>query len=597
MSQAALFGELSADGRLVILAGQGDPWEMRDIGTALKHITPLISKAPGGLVSVPCTWPAVTQLSHSFTGNGDGSARWVPLPRLREWILAEFTRRTAPPAPLIAEFPPGMKLRDYQREGAAQIAAMRKFLLLDEPGVGKTACAIAGLAEIQALGGNIFPCVIIVPSWDVADVWQREIAAWAPGWRTMLWGGPGRNINKALDQAGILITTYATVRIDAADAKGPLCKLRPAAVIGDEIHLIKSSALVTSKGNSTQSAAFRRIAAHAGIVIGLSGTLVTQDIGDTFPPLQAIDPASFSDKQRYTWRYCKTVSTDYGEEITGLNRLAEPELRTCLLGSMRRVAKADVLAQLPPKIYSVRKVKLPDRWRNAYEQMETDMLASLPDNGGELPAMATITQMMFLARIASSAGTAEITEEPDEITGEMKKHYHYRMQAPSWKSDVLLEILAERPGRPVAAFAPFRPLVEIAGQAAEKAGLRVGYVTGLGDGTTRGTRQQAITDFQAGKLDLIAVTTGAGGTGITLTAAGTAVMLQRPWPLGDSIQSEDRVHRIGSEKWEHGVEIIDIVAEDTVDSRIRERLREKGGQLAQWTRDPRIIRELLGGLR
>ena len=75
-----------------------------------------------------------------------------------------------------------------------------------------------------------------------------------------------------------------------------------------------------------------------------------------------------------------------------------------------------------------------------------------------------------------------------------------------------------------------------------------------------------------------------------------AVFLQRP-ALGESIQAEDRVHRIGSEIHAHGVEIIDIVARDSVDSRRRELLKEHAGQLAEYVRDPRIVRGLLGGLR
>ena len=594
---AILYGEITPDGTRIILLGQGDAWSLKRAGEELSHITPLRTREAGGMVSVPATWAAVTQLAFTFNGQGTDACRWVPGPALTEWIMAEWTRRTAAPTPLQAEFPAGRVLRPYQAEAAARIANVRKFLLLDEPGVGKTISAVAGLAEIQARGGDIFPMIITVPSWDVADVWQREIAAWMPRWLTVLWGSPKRDIGKALDQAGILITTYATARIDASDAKGPLTALRPVTVIGDEVHAVKAAAVVTGKGNSTVSAAYRRICAHAVNVIELSGTLITRDTGDAFTPLAAMDPLSYPDRKRFTSRFCRSSKKEYGEAIEGLDRLREPEFRFCLLGQMRRVAKADVLTQLPPKIHSVRRVELPAEWRKAYDAMEADMLADLPDGSGELPAFATITQMMFLARIASAAGDAEITEELDEASGELKKHYHYNMKAPSWKADTLMEIMAERPGHPVACFAPYKPLVLIAGKQAEAAGLRVGYVTGIGDGITRATRARAIEDFQAGKLDLIALTTGAGSTGITLTAAGTLVFLQRPWPLGESIQSEDRGHRIGSEIHAHGVEFIDIVAKDTVDSRIRERLVEKGGQLADFVRDPRVVRELLGGIR
>ena len=592
-TSAALFGELTADGSRIILVAQGDDYSLNAIGARLKHLTPLVSNAGGGAVTVPCSWAAVTQISHSFTGNGDASARWVPLPRLREWIIAEVTWRTAAPAPLIAEYPPWLKLRDYQAEGAAQIAAARKFLLLDEPGTGKTCSSIIGLLEIQARGGEIFPCVIVTPSWSVCNVWQREIATWAPHWQTALWGGPGRDIGKALDQAGILLTTYMTARVDASDAKGPLAALRPVTVVGDEVHQAKGTKLTTAKGNSTVSAAYRRICAHAANVVELSGTLITRDTGDAFVPMAAAWPDDFPDRKRFTRRFLATANTEYGETVEGLNPPAEPEFRTMLLGSMRRVAKADVLDQLPDKIYSVRYVDIPPEWRKAYDGMEADMLAELPD-GEEMPAFDTLTRFGRLSQLSSSAADVEVTEEWDEALQAVKKHYQVTLRSPSWKAGELLEILAERPGHPVAVFTPSRQLIEVAGQGyLEKAGYRTGYVTGAVPEKERAT---AIREFQAGNLDVIAVTTGAGGTGITLTAAGTAVFLQRPW-LGESIQAEDRIHRIGSEIHEHGVEIIDIVARDTIDSRRRELLREHAGQAAEFARDPRIVRQLLGGLR
>jgi SNF2 family DNA or RNA helicase len=89
-------------------------------------------------------------------------------------------------------------------------------------------------------------------------------------------------------------------------------------------------------------------------------------------------------------------------------------------------------------------------------------------------------------------------------------------------------------------------------------------------------------------------TTGAGGVGLTLTAAQTVVFLQRPWSLVESLQAEDRAHRIGSEIHD-SIEVVDIVARDTVDTRVRAVLRERAGQLADLVQDPRIVTALLGG--
>jgi SNF2 family DNA or RNA helicase len=172
-----------------------------------------------------------------------------------------------------------------------------------------------------------------------------------------------------------------------------------------------------------------------------------------------------------------------------------------------------------------------------------------------------------------------------------KTHTKVHLKAPSWKVDALLEVMAERPGEPVVVFAPSKQLIMLAGVAAKKAGYRVGYIVG---GQTPAERTGFVDSFQRGELDLICVTTGAGGVGLTLTAARTAVFLQRPYSLVEAMQSEDRLHRIGAERHE-SIEVCDIVARNTIDSRVRQILKERAGQLSDLVQDKRIVAELLGG--
>jgi SNF2 family DNA or RNA helicase len=599
---AVVFGDLHADGRRIILIPQGDGWDMRTVGERLSAMTArkTVEDKAAGIISVPATWMNVTQLSHSFPGT-HGTPRWAPGPRLCQWIVEELTRRTTlPDRAAYPELPPGLEARPYQDAAAAAVAQLGRFLVFDEPGTGKTLSTLLGLEWRRRLGHAISPLVIITPAWAVCDVWAREIARWLPGWKApVMYGGPGRP--DLLGTADVYLTTYSTARIDANDASGPLCRLNPAAIVGDEAHLAKGSRLVTEKGNSTVSAAFRRIASHAGTVIGLTGTPVTLNTEDVFTILAATDPGSFSSRKTFRKRYCETQDdpNGYEEKVTGLKVLAAGEFFAGMTGAMRRVTKKQVMPWLPDKIYSVRRVKMPPEWRTAYDGLRDDMLADLPD-GGELNVMDVIAQYTFLGQLACAAADVEITEGPEEdpYTGLLKKHYHAVLKRPSWKCDAMLEILAERPGQPVVVFAPSRQLAMIAGEMAAEAGRRVGYIVGLGGGVTAKTRQADIAAFAAGKLDLIAATTGAGGTGIDgLQVAGTAVFLQRPRSLGASIQGEDRLHRIGSEIHTRGVEIIDIIAEDTVDETIREQIVAKGGMAAQFFRDPSFVRSLLGGLR
>jgi SNF2 family DNA or RNA helicase len=576
---AGVYADLTKDGKSVVLEVNGDDYELDQAAKALRMLTPLLKPTDpkGGLVC-PATWAAVTQLAVSFNGHPD-VGKWMPMPRLKEWIMGEFLRRNVPPAqPYIPNLPEGLTPRSYQLDAAAWIARSGKFLLFDDPGVGKTVSAILGLKQ-RVIEEDIFPMVIIVPSWDVGDVWARHIAAWAPEWpEPIMYSGPGRFLHD-----GIHITTYATARIDAPDVKGPLAKLKPAAVVADEVHYIKNE-------SAKQSRAVRRIAAHASTFVGLSGTPVTRDTGDVYPVLAAMEPDSWPDRHRFVKRYLSTEDTGYSEDVTGLNMLREPEFRTALAGQYRRVAKADVLSELPPKVHSTRQVDLPPEWRKAYKGMEDDMLAELPD-GQELEVMSVLAQLTRLSQFASSATDVEVTEEADEY-GEIKRHYKVTLRNPSWKIDAMHGVLEERPGQQFVVFAESRQLIDIAGESLTSKGYRCGFITGA---ASKKDRAADIDAFQAGECDVMLATSGAGSLGITLTAAGTAVFLQRSWQLDKAIQPEDRLHRIGQEH--DMVEIIDIIAKDTVDDRVRELLRVKGGHLGQLVKDPRIVRELLGGLK
>ena len=607
--QGALHGELTQDGQNIILMvpREVNDWDTLEIRVRLDKLTALAAFT-GNTAVIPCTWANVVQIGHSF--RPEHGIAWVPHERLRNWIAAESARRMADPPGLETSWPPWLSPRDYQVQDARALAAAGKFLVLHDPGLGKTALTIMGIEQRRRTGTGIFPMVILVPSWDVADVWVREIAQWLPdgAWgEPVIYSGTGRSTGQ--DARGFrrvpgsvpapLITTYATATRDAADANGPLARLEAKTVIVDEAHLVKNA-------RAKRTEATERIAKHADTVIGLSGTFITRDMGDAAPMLKAMDHRSWPSKERFVSRFCQVRQTDYAQEITGLRPETEAEFRACLLGQMARRAKADVLESLPPKIYSVRHPDIPEKWMRAYRQMEADMLAAVPGSEEEMSAFDTLTQLTRLSQLASSAADVrteavldKTTGEPvlDEITGLPKTRQVVTLKAPSWKAESLVEILNERRGQGTAAFMDSRQLAMIAGEECAKAGYRCGYVTGTGGGITRGTRARDVGAFQDGALDVIICTSGAGSLGITLTRAGTVVFLQRSWEFDKFVQPEDRAQRLGAEKFSDHIEVIDIVSKGTVDERRRSTARGRAGQLGQFLGDPRIVRELLGGKR
>ncbi len=599
---ATIHGEIVGQSTLAVLAGgpAASPHELEDVARAaklLKTLTPLFAKSdPPGALTTELTWPAVVQLAETF-----GPA-WQPGPRLTAWIREQVVLRTSL-QPIAYAPPAGLTPYPWQVEGAAMIAATGRVLITDEPGTGKTITTILGLVEWQAqrdqheLGPSFGPVLVVCPA-SVIDSWVDAWNTWAPHLRAIAWRGTPTKRQQLAGTADVYVCSYETARQDApaagTKAMKPLISLGAAAVVVDECHLIKNNA-------TARSQAVRRLAHKAtqsgGAVVCLSGTPITHHPGDLWASLDAMEHGAQPAKKRWVDRYCQVVPGEYDEEILGLLPSREPEFRRTLLGQHRRVAKADVLAQLPPKVYSVRTVDMPKAWRKVYDDFEAQMLAELPaDENGvtqELQVMDLLSVLSHLSALSSAAADVEVTHGPDvdQNTGMPKRHVHLELKAPSWKVDALLELLEERPGQPVVCFAPSRQLVQLAGKAAAQAGLRVGYVVG---GQAPADRTRAVAEFQQGGLDLICATTGAGGVGLTLTAARTVVFLQRPWSLVESLQAEDRCHRIGSEVHD-SIEVIDIVARNTLDTRVRAVLRERAGQLADLVQDPRIVATLLGG--
>lgn len=588
---STIHAEVSRDGRsIVLVAGGLDLESVALAARRLKALTPLFTRSdPPGALVCPLTWAAVVQLSATF---GDG---FRPGARLAGWIETQVAVRTHRPGVTYAP-PAGLAARPYQADGAALIAATGRALITDEPRTGKTITTVLGLVEWRrrrALAGNLpdGPTVVVCPA-SVVDPWVEHWQAWAPHVRAVAWRGPRRR--ELAGAAEVYVTSYETARVDApvagTKAMRSLLELGPSALVVDEAHYLKNK-------SSQRSLAVRRIAKAVdkldGAVVALSGTPITKHTGELWPTLEALEPHAWPASERWVSRYCLSVGTDYEEQILGLHPGREAEFRLALLGQHRRVTRADVMSDLPPKVYSTRTVEIPAKWRKVYDDFESRMLAELPD-GSELSVMDVLSVLTHLSSLASAAADVRIEHGPDldKVTGEPKRHVHLDLKAPSWKVDAALEILAERPGEKVVVYAPSRQLIELMGAAAQAAGHRVGYIVG---GQSAKARSEVRNAFQTpgSGLDLICATTSAGGVGITLSAAGTVVFLQRPWALDASIQAEDRAE--GDLDAAKGTEVIDVITADSVESRVRAALRGKAGQLADLVQDPRLVAGLLGG--
>jgi SNF2 family DNA or RNA helicase len=214
--------------------------------------------------------------------------------------------------------------------------------------------------------------------------------------------------------------------------------------------------------------------------------------------------------------------------------------------------------------------------------MKNLMIAQLED-GEVLTAPSVLTQTLRLVQFANSHATLEVnptTGEPKVILAE-----------PSCKVDSLMSDIknGDFEGESVAVCAVSRQLIYLLSAELEKAKIPHGLITGAQDDIER---QEAIDNFQAGRIKWILFTAQAGGVGVTLTAARRLIMLQRPWSLVDYKQALDRVHRIGSEIHD-SIIVTDYITEKSIESRIIKVLSKKADNFEEVVRDKEKLLDLL----
>lgn len=536
-------------------------------------------------------------------------------PSLAEWARAEVETRIQPSLQIRESLalPPGhpvearlealnlggerYSLYPYQRVGAAFLDAAGSTLLGDDMGTGKCAQTIAALELAQS-----YPALIISPN-SVKSVWAKEFAKWAPH-RKVKVAGSGTVTSQAAVQevangmAEVLILNWESLRslsrlapygsikletcsnCDSRSTRRPdLCQVedkilnttRWAAVVADEAHRAKDP-------KSAQTRALWAIGDRSERRIALTGTPIANEPDDLWSIMRFVAPDEYSRKTLFVTRYVETVLNFYSgfPQSVGLKAATRAEFDKFFLPRFLRRTKAEVLPDLPPKVYERRDIYLTGRQKKAYDQMAKEMVAAI--QGGTLVAGNTLTASLRLRQLASAYGTIVSTTTSNSPMATVDQQV--RLDEPSSKLDELEQVLIELKGRQAVIFAESEQLISLTAKRMDGK-WEYGLITGP---TPQKDRDAYIEAFQSGKLPYLLVTIAAGGEGLTLTAADTAIFLQRPWSAVDNKQAEDRLHRIGQEH--ESVTYIDLVTVGTIEERVFEALAEKEAKLQDLVHDP-----------
>lgn len=348
-------------------------------------------------------------------------------------------------------------------------------------------------------------------------------------------------------------------------------------VVLDEAHRVKDP-----KAQQTRAIWYVMHQASVRYRWALTGTPIANHPGDLWSILHAVAPDEYPTKSKWLDRYALMAWNSFGGmDIVGIRPDTRDEFFRQLDPRFRRVLKAVVLPQLPPKVRSTRYVEMSTAQARMYRDLESRLITRTPD-GQLLIASTQLAAHTRLLQLSSSSVKVE-KPDPDDVTS-----WQVTLVEPSPKLDALEEILDERgvlspsyDGPPVLVAAEHKQLINLAARRLDKLGVRYALVTG---DVSPYDRQKALDALRARTIRVLLFTNKAGGVGMDMSASDTLVNIQRSYSLVDERQKEDRNHRIGSEIHEC-VNIIDVVTRDSVEERQIKTLHEKLERLEEITRD------------
>jgi SNF2 family DNA or RNA helicase len=508
--------------------------------------------------SVPLSWSSCIALRDFF------GSELVVHDDLTKWAW-ELKTKLLDPATMLreslgTEIPGDPRLYEFQRAGVAFLVLVKRALLADEMGAGKTVQTILALRTLRGYGELTGPTLVVCPN-TMKRTWAREIFSWDPDADFEVIGGTAeqrrRQIARGAEKDFMIINweslrahsrlaPYGSVALRKCAACGGTGTVKTAqcevharefngidfgAVIADEAHRAKDP-------KSLQTRALWAASVGTDIRFALTGTPISNDPTELWPILHWVDDLEWPAKTAWVdWLVDYTYIVWGWTEVNGIKPDKDTQFHATIDPRMRRMTKELVLPFLPPIVPERRDVEMNKQQAKAYDELRTKMIADL--DSGMLLAANPMVQVGRLMQMASSYGEIKIVQVPvrDKITGEIMKdpetgatitrpEERLFLTEPSSKLDAFMADLRDFGDDSLVLFAQSRQLIELLSARMAKSDITHGLITGA---IHEETRNDNIDRFQKGDFQFMLATVGAGGTGITLTKARSEVFLQRDW--------------------------------------------------------------------
>jgi SNF2 family DNA or RNA helicase len=374
---------------------------------------------------------------------------------------------------------------------------------------------------------------VVCPT-TVLSHWSKKILEHAPGLKTEVYFGGHRDLETALQENDVILTSYGILRRDISIIRTVFFSI----AVFDEIQNIKNR-----ETQSYQAAE----AVQAQIKVGLTGTPIENTLSELKALMDLTVPGYLGTNDYFNDRYLDPIEQ-------GRNGSRREELGRLISPFVLRRLKGTVLHELPQKIEDIRACLLSEDqvrlYRDAIESRAQDLLNILQEETESVPFMHIFALLNMLKQICNHPALVKKTVED-----------YTRYESGKW--DLFTELLDESldSGQKVVVYSQYLGMIDIMKTFLGK--RNVNYVSLTGASRNRGNIVDRFNTDPDCRVFLGSLK--AGGTGIDLVAASVVIHYDRWWNAAREDQATDRVHRIGQRR---GVQVFKLMTEGTLEEKI-----------------------------
>jgi superfamily II DNA or RNA helicase len=440
------------------------------------------------------------------------------------------------------------KLYPYQEQGAMHLAFGRRAMLADDMGLGKTVQAIAAAALLKEMR-DIQKAVIICPA-SLKHQWAREIRRFTTLPVTVVEGNLEARRALYREPSFFKIINYELVRFDMDE----LLKLHPDLIILDEAQRIKNWRAKTAMMVKSLPSRYAFV---------LTGTPLENRIDELYSIFQFLDPRILGPLWHFNDRFYELEKTKSGSyKVLGYKNI--DELRALIKPYVLRRTRDEVLKDLPARVDNNFFVEMTDPQWKSYNEFK-EKLGKLVATSFKRPLTPKEREMllMYLIKMRLICNALALHDKEIEIKDS---------EATAPKLSELDEILTEEiasNGHKAVIFSQWANMLELTEPVLKRIGLGYVKLTGAVPSAKRGDLIQKFFDDPECRVFL---STDAGGVGLNLQAASLVINLDLPWNPAVLEQRIARAHRHGQKS---SVQVINLIAKDTIEERMLDTLAAK----------------------